>query len=70
MCDCKGVTVFIRFRKDVGLRRFFPKSLLDSLKVRIRLKTVYITFYQWLSVYLELQLAGCLVDWQQSQLDD
>lgn len=25
----------ILFRKDVGLRRFFPKSLLDSLKVRL-----------------------------------
>lgn len=23
------------FRKDVGLRRFFPKALLDSVKVRM-----------------------------------
>lgn len=23
------------FRKDVGLRRFFPKDLLDSVKVRM-----------------------------------
>lgn len=28
------------FRKDVGLRRFFPKALLDSVKVRMMSSTV------------------------------
>lgn len=30
--DINAACIF-SFRKDVGLRRFFPKSLLDSVKV-------------------------------------
>lgn len=30
-----SMSVVACFRKDVGLRRFFPKSLLDSVKVII-----------------------------------
>lgn len=53
LCKLKSVSVFSPCRKDVGLRRFFPKSLLDSVKV-IRLfwcpcddffKTVVVLIY-------------------------
>lgn len=36
---CLYVSVF---RKDVGLRRFFPKALLDSVKVSMMSSTVVI----------------------------
>uniref|UniRef100_A0A668AGA8 non-specific protein-tyrosine kinase n=1 Tax=Myripristis murdjan TaxID=586833 RepID=A0A668AGA8_9TELE len=42
MCNC-----ITTFRKDVGLRRFFPKSLLDSLKAKTLRKQIQQTFKQF-----------------------
>lgn len=37
------------FRKDVGLDLFFPKGLIDSMKVRLVLRFSVVTIVDWMA---------------------
>lgn len=63
------------FRKDVGLRRFFPKSLLDSVKVMLHsayilLDPKFRSFYFWLFPSMHFISSRYIYDISQKKRND